>query len=401
VIHFTQAAKSRKPKARFPFFQHATGRWAKKRNGKTCYYGYVKDDPKGETALLLLADDLAGRERRANSDGPTVGELCNAFLASKEKQRDNHELAAVTFNDYYRTCRILVKKFGKSRTVESLRASDFEELRDALAKQYGVHRLGNTVQRIRSVFKYGHEAELLNKPVVFGPAFKRPSARKKRHHRQQSGRRMFEAHELRAIISAAGQPLKAMIFLGISCGFGNADCGKLPRSAVNFQSGWINFPRPKTAVERRCPLWPETIEALRIATASRPAPKDPADAVFVFLTKYGRCWAKDRDDNPIAKEFTKLLKAMDAQAEKDAKQLGVKAPEKLRRPGLGFYALRHTFETIGGESKDQVAVNHIMGHADSSMAAVYREHISDGRLLAVTNFVRAWLFPDNQTARPQ
>ena len=42
--------------------------------------------------------------------------------------------------------------------------------------------------------------------------------------------------------------------------------------------------------------------------------------------------------------------------------------------------LRHVFETIGGESRDQVAVDHIMGHADQSMAAHYRERISDERL---------------------
>jgi hypothetical protein len=47
-------------------------------------------------------------------------------------------------------------------------------------------------------------------------------------------------------------------------------------------------------------------------------------------------------------------------------------------------AERHTFETIGGESRDQVAVNHIMGHADNSMAGVYRERIQR-RLRAVVN----------------
>ena len=44
--------------------------------------------------------------------------------------------------------------------------------------------------------------------------------------------------------------------------------------------------------------------------------------------------------------------------------------------GRNFYALRHTFETIGGDAKDQVAVDHIMGHARDDMASVYRERIS-------------------------
>ena len=186
---------------------------------------------------------------------------------------------------------------------------------------------------------------------------------------------MFEAAELREIIEAAEQPLKAMIMLGINCGFGNSDCGTLPMSALDLKAGWVNYPRPKTAVERRCPLWPETIKAIKAAIAERPTPKRPEHANLVFVTKYGGPWAKETNDSPITKEMRKLLDKL-----------------KLYRPGLGFYALRHTFETIAGESRDQVAVNHIMGHADASMAGVYRERISDDRLRDVVNVVRGWLF---------
>jgi integrase len=219
------------------------------------------------------------------------------------------------------------------------------------------------------------EAGLFDKPTRFGPTFKRPAARIMRAHRQDKGTRMFEAAELRTIIDAADQPLKAMILLGINCGFGNSDCGKIPKSAFDLKSGWVNYPRPKTAVERRCPLWRETIKAVREAINQRPAAKDPADADLAFITKYGQSWAKETADNPITKVFRILLGDL-----------------KLHRPGLGFYALRHTFETIGGESRDQVAVNHIMGHADSSMSAVYRERIGDDRLRAVSDHVRKWLF---------
>ena len=56
-----------------------------------------------------------------------------------------------------------------------------------------------------------------------------------------------------------------------------------------------------------------------------------------------------------------------------------------------FGYFRHTFETIAGGSRDQVAVDAVMGHADDSMAAEYREMIEDGRLEAVTDHVRQWL----------
>jgi hypothetical protein len=38
-----------------------------------------------------------------------------------------------------------------------------------------------------------------------------------------------------------------------------------------------------------------------------------------------------------------------------------------------------------------VAVNAIMGHADATMAAHYRERISDERLVDAANKVRRWL----------
>jgi integrase len=63
----------------------------------------------------------------------------------------------------------------------------------------------------------------------------------------------------------------------------------------------------------------------------------------------------------------------------------------LSRRGHTFYALRHAFETIGGESCDQVAVDAIMGHSRDDMASVYRERISDDRLRAVVKHVRQWL----------
>jgi integrase len=122
-------------------------------------------------------------------------------------------------------------------------------------------------------------------------------------------------------------------------------------------------------------LWPETIAALKDAIAVRPEPHDADNTGLAFITKYGESWAKETTDNPVAKEMRKLLDRL-----------------KLHRRGLGFYALRHTFETIAGGCRDQVEVNAIMGHADGSMAAVYRERIEDDRLVDASNAVRRWLF---------
>src|SRR5262249_10351183 len=157
--------------------------------------------------------------------------------------------------------------------------------------------------------------------------FKRPSKKTLRVHRAGKGAKLFTTEEIRRLIDAAGLQVKAIILLGINCGLGNADCGKLPLAAVDLERGIIDFPRPKTGILRRCPLWPETVQALRDVLAARPTPKDQANAGLFFITKYGLAWWKDTPDSPVAKEFAKLLKA-----------LGIDG-----RKGLGFYTLRHTF----------------------------------------------------------
>jgi hypothetical protein len=67
---------------------------------------------------------------------------------------------------------------------------------------------------------------------------------------------------------------------------------------------------------------------------------------------------------------------------------------KLHRKGVGFYALRHIFQTIGEKNRDKDAVRAIMGHAEAAndMSAVYNEEpVEDSRLKAVTEYVRAWV----------
>ncbi len=291
--------------------------------------------------------------------------------------RDVGELSPRTWQEYKEACDLLIGRFGKNRLVEDLRPDDFAALRKHMAAKWGAYRLSNVTQYVRSVFKHAFDAELIDRPVRFGPGFKRPSKKVVRLHRAEQGPKLFTAEEVRRMIDAAGLPLKAMLLLAINCGMGNGDCGNLSLSAVDLDNGIIDYPRPKTGIARRCVLWPETVDALRAALAKRPHPKSEEDASLFFITKYGLSWAKDTPDGPISKETAKLLKELRSNG----------------RKGLGFYTLRHTFRTVADESKDQPAVDFIMGHEVPHMSAVYRKTISDERLRAVADHVRKWLFP--------
>jgi integrase len=359
------------------------------------YFGPWDDWQAALDKYQAQRDDLhAGRTPRVQGEGMTVRDLANRFLTLKRHLLDTGEITARTFKDYYATCERVIGVFGRSRLVDDLAADDFERLRGELAKRMGVVSIGNEVQRVRVLFKYGFDAGLIDRPVRYGPGFKRPSRKSLRLARAAKGLRMFEAVELRRMLDAAGPALRALLFLGVNCGLGNTDVGRLPLSALDLDGCWLNYPRPKTGVPRRAALWPETVAALRAAVAKRPAPKDPADAGLAVLTRGGGPWVKVtttqdagegaapvtvRFDDMVSKETAKLLKTLG-----------------LNRPGLNFYALRHTFETVAGETGDQVAVDAVMGHVRDDMASHYRERIGDERLRAVSDHVHDWLFPPKQ-----
>ena len=387
------AEKPDKPYEGFPLTPHGNGQWCRKIRGTIHYFG-AWDDPQAALEEHNRQWPFLSEGRTppvVSGDGCTVVELCDEFLCSKQALLDNEELSPTSFVDYRRTADRVVECFGRDRRVDDLRPEDFARLREKLAKRGGIVTLRNEINRCRVIFKFAVEHGLIDKRAEYGQSFTKPGQRVLRKARREAGPRLFTADEIRRIIDAADVVTKAMVLLGINCGFGNTDVSSLPKTAIDFETGWIDYPRPKTEVDRRIPLWPETVESLRKAIAVRPRHKSVDDADLCFLTVQRNRWVRTTPSenskhgfitvNTIAGRFGALLHKLEVNG----------------RKGLGFYTLRHTFETQAGESKDQVAVDAIMGHVDSSMAGVYREGISDDRLRAVTDTVRVWLFPAETT----
>jgi integrase len=388
----TPAGKPAKPYPEFPLTAHPAGYWCKKIRGKIHYFGPWADPDSALAKYLEQKDALhAGRKPRPDAGAATVKDVANDFLNAKQALVDAGELKPRTWADYKEVCDLVVAHLGKSRLASDVGPDDFAGLRNKVAKRWGPARLGNRlIQYTRSLFKHALDAGLIDRPVRFGPGFRRPSAKVLRLTRAAAGPKLFTAEEVRRLLGyspwspAAGVQLAAMILLGINCGLGNADCGNLPLSALDLEGGWIDYPRPKTGIPRRCPLWPETVQALKDALAARPEPKEAEHAGLVFVTKYGGRWYKPGGDNPVSFETAKLLR-----------RLAINA-----RKGLGFYTLRHTFRTVADGAKDQPAADYIMGHEVPHMSSVYRETISDERLRAVADHVRAWLFGAAPCAGP-
>lgn len=369
--------KPDKPYLDFPLYAHNSGRWAKKIKGRTHFFG-PWDDWQAALERFQYENDFLQQGKTPpprDVTALTVAELVNSMLEHREAKVASGEMAKRTWDDYKRTGVRLASEFGRHRTVESLTASDFTKLRAKLASEMGLVALGNEIGRCRVFFNFAYKNDLIDRPVKTGLGFDKPSKKSIKREKQTKADKVFTVAELQTIYQAADPQMRAFILLALNGALGNSDLGQLEQKHI--QDGWIVYPRPKTLVDRRFPLWPETRAAVEQAKQTK-YPELP----FVFITKYGQCWHKESSASPISAEFRKLCQSVG-----------------LHENGRGFYALRHQFRTVADSCRDTVAINHIMGHADDSMAATYREWIEPERLQAVVDHVYEWVKPMLAPAR--
>lgn len=390
-----------KPHKDFPLTPHASGKWVKKVAGKFYYFGSLDDPDAAVNEWLERKDGIfAGRDHERHEGIGTdddVAHLCNEFLAAKEQQLRDGDLVQSTFNDYVAACDRFVEFIGKSRRLGTLNQADFRRYRGSWPTTWGSSRSDGEIASVRAVLNFAFETGIVDVPIRTGPNFKRTSRKKHRIERATKPKKLFTAGEIERLRTAACPQMSAMILLGINAGFGNADCGRLTESMIDFDRQWIEGLRPKSGVERAAWIWPETIDAIKSAIDQRYDNAPPNLADNVFVTKRRQAWfrATGKDD-AITAAFGKLKKSQLIAAEVDrlvcdgTKEADAAKRAKARWHGVGFYALRHTFETIAGNAKDQIAVNYVMGHCDDSMAAVYREGIDPQRIVGVCSFVRDW-----------
>lgn len=365
--------KPAKPYPDFPLYAHASGRWAKKIKGKTHFFGKWDNWQAAFDLFQEQVHDLQmGRKPRpTKTDAVTVEYLVNKFLAHREGLVASGEIKPRTWKDYHAVGVTLVEQLGRRADVEQLTPADFAKLRAHFAAGKTAVSLKSYISRAVAFFNFAYKHRLVPHRLDTGDAFRPPAKSVIRREKQSKKNKSFTIEELQAIYGAANTQMRCFMLLGLNGGLGNGDIGQLENQHI--VDGYIDFPRPKTAIERRFPLWPETIEAIEnIRQTKRP------DLQLVFLTKYGLSWFKsDSGDDPISKEFRKLCLENDC-----------------HKHGRGFYALRHQFRSIAQGCKDREAVDYIMGHADGSVAEGYKEWgIEDDRLQAVVDHVRQWCEP--------
>lgn len=357
--------KPDKPYPEFPLYAHASGKWAKKVEGRIVYFGRW-EDPDG--ALLAFQESQKPKSIGNIPLGLSVFNACNLFLSAKKKGVSEKTLSERSYQDYKRTLQRFSKVIGHDRILENLQPKDFLDYKTKFAATNNPVSVGNEVTRIKSCLKWLTKSKHC-KEIEVGPDFRKPSALAARRHKREMGLKLFEPSQIQAILDESGLRMRAMILLGINCGYHNSDIETLELKSVRvaIKTGLIEHTREKTEVERGCPLWPESIEALKDWIDRRPSTK--SNLAFVLVD--GRPLSTTNAD--VAKRF---------RAVRDMAGIGEG----------GFSWLRKTFATYASECGDQVAVNFIMGHVDQTTPGIYRQLVRDKRLQKVVDTVRNWLF---------
>ena len=372
----TRAQRTSKPPTSLSF--HAgSGHFVKKVKGRRFYLGKDHDEAlatweRYEDSFKLGIDPR--KDERAGGARLSLADAVNLYLEAQESRVEAGEIRERTFKDAMQTCKRMVAFFGRTIAVESMGPRHFTKYKADLASRNNVVTISNEITRARSVFIWLSDSSLIAKRPDFGPDFKRAKRPAIRRHRNGQEEKTLSPETIRSVLAELGVHYRAMALLGINAGFGPTDCMELPLDAVDLERGWIEYPRTKTAVERKCPLWPETLEALDLSHRCRPCPKGRGAKERFFLRHDGRVFAASCDK--VTRSFSRALRIIGAY-----------------REGLSFYGLRHSMATIGRQVRDDEAVKRILGHVDDSMLSEhYTHHFPEPRLEAVTDHVRSVVF---------
>jgi integrase len=351
--------KHAKPWPDFPLTVHPNGQYSKKIKGRVHYFGPQSAGPDAAVALYHKQKDFLYSGLPVPVEGETVADLLNVFIDRKEQAVEQGELSQVSLDEYVCTTDIMAATLGRTRSLSGILPNDLLRLRKALqqgkTKVLGVAAFKRRLTLARIVCKFSNEEFCTT--IRYQTPLAAPPKKLLRERRAAVGERLFSAKELRDLIATADPHMKAVIYLGINAAFGPADCVGLTTDKI--AGGFVSYARSKTGVQRRCPLWKETQDAIAVI----------ADGPHVFN---GRVWSR----HVIAREFKTLCES-----------LGIYR-ENITTP----YTLRRTMQTVAKNADvNQSVIDRIFGHERSDQSEVYNQRVFDKQLTRCTDFVRSWL----------
>lgn len=344
----------------FPAKPRPDGRFQKRINGVLYYFGQDGDRDGALAEYDRVKRDLyAGRKPPPPPDAAAmpVREMVNRYLFDRKGV-----LEADTYRQYRRALRRFARFIGGGRAADDVTPDEFSQFGRKLRSKLGPYAYNRERAAVLAAYNHAEEQGWIDRAPKFGAGFKRMPRAKLRAARKP---RLLGAGDVNALLGVAGPNLFAMILLGLNGGFGARDCAALHWRDVDLDAAVIHFARTKNNIPRTVPLWPETLDALRVLRRRR-----PHDAI-VFRTKRGLPW----QGTAVSHAFRKLCERCEVPLAK----------------GVNLGACRHTFATYANEARDTDARRHLMGRLLPNLDDVYVETLFHHRLKAVVDHVRTRL----------
>ena len=342
---------------KFPLTFHPTGQYCKKIKGKIYYFG--SDKKQALERYLNQATYLHGHQenlQKPTEDHMTLKQLCEMYLKYQYSKLQANDLTANHHNEQIGSLNKLVAFLGQNRKIKSISTLDLQNYKRKLQKNHGsVYRLNLHISILKAIFHWARKNDILeNIPNIDA------ISRGKIIHQQ---RVTFNSDQITQLLSVADVKMRAMIWLGLNCGFGCTDCAELKWADLDMVNARVKLPRRKTGISRNLPLWPETVESLE---------KIPKAGKLVFYTSRGNPFIRTllKDDGNGNGKYT-TLNTITTKFSRLIKKSGLDVPK-----GTGFYTLRRTAATIAARSGDPFAVQRLLGHADLQMATRYVQDVS-------------------------
>ena len=361
--------KGRRRKARsdkFPLTLHPTGQYCKKIRGKMHYFGADKKQALQRyldqaTYLHGCHDARAARSKSAMA----LKELCDLYLRYQHARVIAGELSPKHYSDQIDSLSKLASFLGRGRRIRDIATVDLQNYKRNLQNAYGsVHRLNLHLSIMKAMFHWARRNDILeNIPNIDAVSRGKIVCRE---------RFTFDPPHVRKLLSKANVKMRAMIWLGLNCGFGCTDCAQLKWKDLDLDTRRVRLARKKTGVPRNLPLWPETIQAVK---------KVPKSGPLVFYTEEGHPWVRTScktlgDGN---QKYT-TVNAVTSMFSRLMKKARIKAPR-----GTGFYTLRRTAATLAARSGDPFAVQRLLGHVNLEMATRYVQDVSEQTDIVIDN----------------
>ena len=187
------------------------------------------------------------------SDNLSIKTLCNLYLDYQKSRVTIGEIKPRQVYDQTRLLRHFARYIGPNRVVSDISTIDLQNYRNKLIKSgKAPNTINNHISAIKAMYHWAMDNELID----YAPnlkAIKKISASK-------TEKPVFSATQLAKLFSEADTQMKAMILLGLNCGFGCTDCAQLKWESLDLKRARVSFPRGKTGIPRNLPLVKEGIE---------------------------------------------------------------------------------------------------------------------------------------------